>query len=97
MYPLIWEYSTWALSACLVSNAHVWTAPSIWRKLLMHAFICAVVRAFTKLGIAMVASNPMIATTIIISTSVKPALGDVRFFIVPFICRGVNQAAGCYY
>src|SRR6516162_4779734 len=40
----------------------------------MQAFICEVVRARTKLGIAIAAKRPMMATTIIISTSVKPAL-----------------------
>src|SRR5215831_6197586 len=58
----------------LFSRAHCSFAPSIWRRLLIHAFFCAVPRAFTKLGIAMAASNPMIATTIMISTSVKPDL-----------------------
>ena len=48
-------------------------APEICRKLLTHAVVCAVVRAFMKLGIAIEASSPMIATTIMISTSVKPA------------------------
>ena len=67
-------------------------APSIWRRLLMHAFFCAVWRAFTKFGIAMAASNPMMATTIMISTSVKP---DFRFVLIRivwfvsifFLCR----------
>src|SRR5205809_5117836 len=54
-------------------------------------------RAFTKFGIAIAANNPMMATTIMISTSVKPA------FLFVLICmtnlsvvsaRGVNQAKG---
>src|SRR5215469_6400658 len=48
--------------------------------LLMQAFCCEVARAFTKLGIAMAANKPMMATTIMISTRVKPALRDC------FIC-----------
>ena len=45
----------------------------------MQAFCCEVVRALTKLGIAIAASNPIMATTIMISTSVNPAL---RLFFV---------------
>src|SRR3989442_555985 len=54
-------------------------------------------RAFTKFGIAIAASSPMMATTIMISTSVKPA------FLFVLICmtnlsvvsaRGVTQAKG---
>ena len=47
----------------------------------MQAFICAVVRAFTKLGIAIEANRPIMATTIMISTSVKPPWRAVLFFI----------------
>src|SRR2546430_542957 len=65
----------------LFSNAHCWTAPSIWRRLLMQAFCCEVVRARTKLGIAIAARRPMMATTIMISTSVKPAVRVLRVFI----------------
>src|SRR5580692_8831012 len=68
-----------------VSRAHWFTAAVICRMLLMQAFCCEVARAFTKLGIAMAASKPMMATTIIISTSVKPALRDCfMFFILRF-------------
>src|SRR5580658_2316227 len=63
-----------------VSNAHSFTAAVICRILLMQAFCCEVARAFTKLGMAMAASKPIMATTIIISTRVKPALRDC------FIC-----------
>src|SRR5216117_2234088 len=49
--------------------------------LLMHAFDCEVLRALTKLGIAIAARRPMMATTIMISTSVKPALRELSIFI----------------
>ena len=48
----------------------------------MQALACEVARAFTKFGIAMAASKPMMATTIMISTRVKPAL---RRFLFSFI------------
>src|SRR5271154_5825632 len=64
------------------SNANWLAAASIWRRLLMQAFCCEVARAFTKLGIAIAANRPMMATTIMISTSVKPAL---RMFFIVFI------------
>src|SRR5713101_8346447 len=48
----------------------------------MQAFICEVVRALMKLGIAIAARRPMIATTIIISTNVKPDLREVLMFIL---------------
>jgi hypothetical protein len=64
----------------------------------MQAFICAVVRACTKFGIAMAANRPMMATTIMISTSVKPALREVLIFIVTFYLSffvvGVNVVTG---
>src|SRR5436189_6348942 len=70
-------------------------ALSIWRRLLIQAFLYAVVRALTKLGIAIAASSPLMATTIMISTSVNPLWRAVLFFITePFCCDGVNQAAG---
>ena len=59
--------------AWCVSSAHCCFAESIWRRLLMQAFCCEVARALTKFGIAIAASKPMMATTIMISTSVKPA------------------------
>src|SRR2546425_10129753 len=65
----------------LFSNAHCWIAPSICRRLLMQAFFCAVVLALMKLGIAMAANRPIMATTIMISTNVKPPLRDVLVFI----------------
>src|SRR5437867_13044889 len=72
-------------------------APSIWRRLLMQALVCEVVRALMKLGIAIAANRPMMATTIMISTNVKPDLRDVWIFILtflPFCRRGVNKATG---
>src|SRR6266436_4388958 len=48
----------------------------------MQAFICEVVRALMKLGIAIAANRPMMATTIIISTNVKPDLREVLMFIL---------------
>ncbi len=63
----------------------------------MHALLCEVARALMKLGIAIAAKRPIMATTIMISTSVKPPL---RLFFIVFIfviffrlkC-GVNNAA----
>src|SRR5215208_832480 len=71
-------------------------APSIWRRLLMQALVCEVVRALTKLGIAMAANKPMMATTIMISTRVKPDLREVFTFMLTYlsVLRGVNKAAG---
>src|SRR5882672_2067797 len=66
----------------LFSNAHCWTAPSIWRRLLIQAFIWDWVRARTKLGMAIAARRPIMATTIIISTNVKPDLLDLLIFIL---------------
>src|SRR2546422_2156987 len=67
-------------------------APSIWRRLLMQAFICEVVRARTKFGIAIAANRPMMATTIMISTRVKPDLREDLFRYIltnlPFFLRG---------
>ena len=61
------------------------------RRLLMQAFCCEVVRAFTKLGIAIEANKPMMATTIMISTSVNPCFIAVVFFIPYFTSpSGVN-------
>src|ERR1700744_3788551 len=74
------------------SNAHCWIAPSIKRRLLMQVFLRAVSRALMKFGIAIAAKRPMIATTIMISTSVKPALREDWIFILRFLRR--EQAAG---
>src|SRR5882724_6701824 len=82
------------LGPALLSSAQVCLAPSIWRRLLMHAFCCAFKRARTKLGMAMVASNPMMATTIMISTSVKPAARECLFFICFIFLPWREQDAG---
>src|ERR1035438_1902886 len=83
---------TAAEAATFCSNAQVWVALSIWRRLLMQAFFCDCVRARTKLGIAIAASKPMMATTIMISTRVKPDLREVLFFIFTFLCLSVCAA-----
>ena len=77
----VFEFPGEPVEVCRFSNAHCCLAPSTWRRLLMQAFCWAVVRARTKLGMAIAASNPMMATTIMISTSVKPALREMFFFI----------------
>src|ERR1017187_2312800 len=79
------------------SSAHSLTAASIWRMLLMQALACEVARALTKLGMAIAAKRPIMATTIIISTNVKPALRRVLvffIFIFLFVCCGVNNTTG---
>ena len=47
----------------------------------MQEFCCEVVRARAKLGIAMAANKPMMATTIMISTSVNPDFFDLSSLI----------------
>lgn len=71
---------------CRLSNAHCCVAAQISRKLLMQALLCDVVRAWTQFGMAITASNPMSATTIIISTRVNPlTLNSLLFILVlPF-------------
>src|ERR1700760_3522973 len=69
------------VAEALFSKAHSCFAPSIWRRLLMQALACAVVRACTKLGIAIAAKRPMMATTIMISIRVKPFLLEELIFI----------------
>src|SRR3954453_21064744 len=71
-----------AVAPALVSKAHCCLAPSIWRRLLMQAFCCAVLRARTQLGTAIVARRPIIITTIMISTSVNADWTDAFVFIV---------------
>src|SRR6267142_278690 len=78
-------YTTAAAVYFLFSSAHCWIAPSICRRLLIQEFICEVVRALTKLGIAIAAKRPIMATTIMISTRVKPALRDALIFILQFV------------
>src|SRR6266516_2018330 len=60
----------------------------------MQPVCWAVTRAFTKLGIAIAAKRPIMATTIMISTNVNPPFRDVPLFILAFLCYGVNKAAG---
>src|SRR5262245_45123218 len=80
------------------SSAQVDLAPSICFKLAIQALVWLAVRALTKLGIAMAASKPMMATTIMISTKVKPELDALRIFIqwcLPFCARrGRRPRAG---
>src|SRR5437016_7729521 len=69
------------------------------RRLLKIELSWAASRAFTKFGIAIAANNPMMATTIMISTSVKPAVLFVlicmtNLSVVFFQTRGVNDAKG---
>src|SRR5580658_9414097 len=85
--------------ASLASIANCWAAASIWRRLLMQALACEVERDLTKFGIAIAANRPMMATTIMISTSVKPFAREVLIFfiVLPFYSpnvRGVNKATG---
>src|SRR5215471_6129422 len=78
--------ATVAVSPFFFSSAHSWMAPSIWRRLLIQAFIWEVVRALMKLGIAIAARRPMMATTIIISTRVNPDF-RVLLFILSSLSR----------
>src|SRR5437660_9290312 len=67
------------------------------RRLLKIELSWAVSRAFTKFGIAIAANKPMMATTIMISTRVKPAVLFVLICITllsAFLFRGVNNAKG---
>ena len=59
----------------------------------MQAFFWLAVRAFTKFGMAIAASRPMMATTIMISTRVKPRLWPTMLllFILTFH-SGLNVA-----
>src|SRR5437667_1722556 len=86
---------TAAAASFLFSSAHCWIAPSTWRRLLMHALFCEVVRALMKLGMAIAANRPIMATTIMISTNVKPDWRVVQ--IGRASCRerveGVDDAA----
>ena len=56
----------------------------------MQAFFCEVERARTKLGMAIAANKPMMATTIMISTKVKPDWFLVLIFI--FYCLSVHAS-----
>src|SRR2546427_2165415 len=73
------------------SNAQLALAPSICLRLAMQALFWLSERALIKFGIAMAASRAIMATTIMISTSVKPALRDEFVFI--FLSHfGVNES-----
>src|SRR5256885_15356751 len=90
---------TAAAASFLFSSAHCWIAPSTWRRLLMHAFFCEVVRALMKLGMAIAANRPIMATTIMISTNVKPDWRVGFFFILTFfffVCREDRTTGGRY-
>jgi hypothetical protein len=63
----------------------------------MQEFFWAVARAFTKFGMAIAASRPMMATTIMISTSVKPALLFFCVFIFALKHGADEQKAGYDY
>src|SRR5262245_60315843 len=76
----------------LASSAQVALAPSICFMLAMQVFFWLAARALTKLGMAMAASKPMMATTIIISTSVKPAFRVRLTFISNLSFDGVNES-----
>jgi len=65
----------------LFSKAYCCMAESNCRRLLMQALACDMPRAFTKLGIAIPASKPIMETTIMISSNVNPDLLDTLFFM----------------
>src|SRR5215471_9583156 len=80
------------------SSAHWFFAPSMVCRFEMQPCAWAVVRALTRLGIATVASNAMMATTIMISINVNPPRPDVLIFITDLsLVRGVNEATGWLY
>src|SRR5581483_11989565 len=87
------------LGPALLSRAQVCLAPSSWRRLLMQAVCLALALARMKLGMAMVASSPMMATTIMISTRVKPELRrDLIFMFLSFFAMArTGLQAGYYY
>ena len=53
----------------------------------MHALRCAVCRDLTKFGIAIAASNPMIAITIMISINVNARRLRIDLGVMPDIMR----------
>ena len=78
------------------SKAHCCLAESINRKLLMQALFCAINLDFTKLGIAIAANRPIMATTIMISTNVKPPVDFNCVFITNLFTSSVNPVSGGY-
>jgi hypothetical protein len=75
-----------ALSGHMLATAAISFAADICRRLLMHALLSASDLAFMKDGSAITARRPMIATTIMISTSVNPD----RFLRMPDILYPAN-------
>src|SRR6478672_8413233 len=57
----------------------------------MQPLICVVERALTKFGTANAASKPMIATTIMISINVNPALSDDVLFFIANLSFGLTD------
>ena len=84
IYSLMSASVKGSLSRLLFSTANWSIAESICFMLMMQEFACAVFLFLTKFGIAMAASIPIIATTIMISTNVKPAPRFVLSFIILF-------------
>jgi hypothetical protein len=84
---------TVAVSEAPVSTAHTCVAPSIFLKLAIQASCWAFCLALTKFGMAIAANKPIIATTIIISTSVKPF---VLIFIIILYHLPFAQDWGCF-
>ena len=78
MFQAVFKYvdaptvSTGSPSTCPVLRAHWSMAASNWRQSFMIRRPCDCLRDLTKPGTAKAASSPMIATTIMISTRVKP-------------------------
>ena len=61
----------------------------------MQALVCEVCRARTKFGIAIAANNPMMATTIIISTKVNaPTVRGLFVCMCVFILYGLLLGSG---
>ena len=87
------SFSTYvALEGSLRSIAYSCKAASISRRLLMQPFAWAGPRARAKFGIAIAQIKAMIATTIMISTRVNPAVEQalildwLDLFLIPIQC-----------
>src|SRR5438093_12821492 len=81
--------------AFFCSIAQVALAPSICLRLEIQALFWLRPRALMKLGIAIAASMAMIATTIMISTSVKPPLRHkCDLMLLPFTRRRERKVKG---
>ena len=71
----------------LFSIAYSCAALSICVRLFIQAFACVVALALTKFGMAIAAKRPMMATTIIISTSVNPdCFLEYDFILFLYVC-----------